>query len=285
MRKSLFVEEQASLTRYHTYGIEAKAKFLIEITSEEDLKEAFSFIDKEGCPYIILGRGSNVLIKDDYFDGLVLVNKLTYFEVDGTRVKAQSGVNLPLISRKISKLNLSGFEKLVGVPGTIGGAICMNAGIGEWEMCDFVTSVTTIDREGKRRIYQRDECGFKYRASDFLDKEEFILEAEFELEEKENVFPEVQLHLKKRLETQPIEERNSGCIFKNPEGYSAGALIDQCGLKGLRVGGAEVSHKHANFINNVGSASFNDVMALISQVQKAVKEQKGVELSYEVRIL
>ncbi|MCH9621935.1 MAG: UDP-N-acetylenolpyruvoylglucosamine reductase [Chlamydiia bacterium] len=285
MNKKSLIKESVLLDRYHTYGINACSRFLIEIESAEEVKEAFSFIQKKELSFIVIGRGSNVLFKDDYFNGVVLINKMTEFEVDGNKVKAAAGVNLPLLSRKVSKMNLSGFEKLVGVPGTVGGAICMNAGVQGCEISDHLVCVEVMTKDGKKKMYKKDQCGFRYRSSKFLADDEFILSAEFELKQENNVFKRVQENLKKRLISQPIEEKNSGCIFKNPDGYSAGNLIDQCGLKGFSVGGAQVSKKHANFINNIDNASYKDVMELIKEVQEVVRVKKGVELKYEVRII
>lgn len=286
MIEKLSFEEKAPLNRYHTYGIDAKAKYLKEIHSEEELIEAFAFIKKHDHPYVFIGRGSNVLFKDDYFDGVALINKMAEFSIDGDIVETTGGMNLPLLARKVSKQNLSAFEKLVGVPGTVGGAIAMNAGVGVQEMKDHLLQVETINLDGEKKIYTNKECGFAYRSSIFLGNGEFILKARFKCLKKEGMYEVMQQSLKKRLETQPIEERNSGCIFKNPEeATSAGALIDQCGLKGYSIGGAEVSEKHANFINNKNGATFEDVMALVNHVQKVVKDKKGVELAFEVRII
>lgn len=286
MIEKLSFEEKAPLNRYHTYGIAAKAKYLKQIHSEEELIEAFAFIKKHDHPYVFIGRGSNVLFKDDYFDGVALINKMAEFSIDGDIVETTGGMNLPLLARKVSKQNLSAFEKLVGVPGTVGGAIAMNAGVGVQEMKDHLLQVETINLDGEKKIYTNKDCGFAYRRSIFLDNGEFILKARFKCLKKEGTYEVMQQSLKKRLETQPIEERNSGCIFKNPEeGCGAGALIDQCGLKGYSIGGAEVSEKHANFINNKDSATFEDVMALVNHVQKVVKDKKGVELAFEVRII
>jgi UDP-N-acetylmuramate dehydrogenase len=286
MIKKLPYKEGALLNRLHTYGIAAKARFLFEVTAESELKEAFLFIKENNLPFIAIGRGSNILFRNDYFDGVVLVNKMTNYSINETEVCAESGVNLPLLARKTAKLDLSGFEKLVGVPGTIGGAVCMNAGVGDLEISDLLISVEVMTNDGKIKSYNKDECGFKYRGSLFQSKNEFILRAFFKLEESKGVQASVQTYLKKRLVSQPIEERNSGCIFMNPDGEkSAGALIDECGLKGYSIGGAQISAKHANFINNTNDATYNDVMRLIEEIQKVVKEKKGVVLKHEVRII
>lgn len=274
------------LKRFHTYGTLATARFIEEVTTKQELIAALSKAKKHHLKTVFLGRGSNVLFKNDNFDGMVIVNKMTGIVIEGNRVTVEGGVNVPLLARRTSKKKLSGLEYLVGVPGTVGGCVCMNAGVAGLEISKHLKEVKALTKEGQEKIYSKEECGFSYRHSNFLDNGAFVLEATFELEESDTAHLDMLDHLQKRLDTQPIKERNSGCIFKNPPlSISAGALIDQCGLKGLRVGGAVVSTKHANFINNDNEATYNDIMGLIKMVKEKVKEKKGVDLEYEVRIL
>jgi len=227
-----------------------------------------------------------VLFKDDYYHGVVIINKMSQIDINGTLVVADGGVNLPLLSRKTSKMGLSGFEALVGIPGTIGGSICMNAGVADAQISTYLTEVVVMYPNGEIKTLSKDECNFSYRSSAFIDSGICVLKGSFTLVKKEDVLKDLHQYLLMRLNSQPISEKNSGCIFKNPTSCNpAGALIDRCGLKGKSIGGAEVSSLHANYINNTNNATFEDVIELIHEVQSIVKEKTGVDLEYEVRII
>jgi UDP-N-acetylmuramate dehydrogenase len=280
------LQRECSLKRYHTYGIDAKAKFLIEVNNHKELTEALSFAKEENQPFTVLGRGSNVIFKDDYYDGLVIINKMTGYKLIGNTLICEGGVNLPLIARKTAKLNLSGLECLVGIPGTVGGSIFMNAGISGIWISSHLISVEAVLLDGRRRIVSKEECKFGYRTSIFQENYGIISKAIFDLVPDNNAGVILQKNLNARMDSQPIEEKNSGCVFKNPTSeLSAGRLIDKCGLKGFKVGGAEISSKHANFINNLGSAKYKDVISLIESVKTEVKKQMGVDLECEIRVI
>lgn len=284
MQKSQTLKANVDVAKYHTYGIHVQARYLIEVYSSSDLVEAVRKANKQHMQYVILGRGSNVLFKSSVYPGLVIINKTSTITVDGTCVVAESGVNTQILARKTARIGLSGLQWLVGVPGTVGGAVFMNAGCSGKQMEDSLEYVN-VYYEGKMLKLTKDECNFSYRSSLFQKGQYVILSACFNLERDEQARDEIHEHQKKRLLTQPIEKRNSGCIFTNPVGHSAGALIDKCGLKGLEVGGASVSTKHANFINNQKDASAKDILKLINIVKQRVKEQEGVELEKEIRLL
>ena len=275
-----------NLSKYHTYGIEAFAKYFVEVESVVALEEALSFAREEKIPFVVLGRGSNVLFREDRFEGLVIANKMGYFELSGEVLLCESGVNLPLLARKVSKKGFGGLDHLVGIPGTVGGAIFMNAGVAHHWISDQLEWVEFLHVDGHLERFSKEECKFVYRSSLFHGLHGVIVRAKFVLEENPSAFETLKEELAKRLSSQPIEEKNSGCIFKNPQGnLSAGALIDRCGLKGHSIGGATISSKHANFINNSEGATYADVAALIAHAQKVVQEKEGVELECEVRIL
>ncbi len=285
MQKNLCVKENVSLKKYHTYQIDAKARFLVEVKSIFELNEAILFKKERSLPFVIIGRGSNILFRDDYYSGLVIVNKIKDFKIEGEKVTASSGVNMQLLARATSKLGLSGFQSLVGIPGTTGGIIYMNAGTNLNQISDYLISVDVLDQNGDIKTLAKNECDFSYRYSRFQKSGEVILSATFLLEKKADAYKELEIHLAQRLNTQPVDKKNSGCIFKNPEGKHAGMIIDSLGLKGRSFGGAMVSKKHANFIDNIGNATFDDVMQLIEIVKKEVKSKTEVELEYEVWIL
>lgn len=280
------LQHECSLKRYHTYGIDAKAKFLVEVHNHTELAEALSFAKEKKLSFTVLGRGSNSIFREDYFDGLVIINKMTAYKLVGNILICEGGVNLPLIARKTAKMNLSGLESLVGIPGTIGGSVVMNAGVSGTWISTHLISVEALLVDGRRKIFSKEECKFSYRSSVFQEQPAVITKVIFDLVEDPTAASVLQKHLQARLESQPIEEKNSGCVFKNPSSkLSAGMVIDTCGLKGLKVGGAEISSKHANFINNLGTARYKDIISLINMVKAKVKEEKGVDLECEIRII
>ena len=280
-----FKEEQ-DLSRYHTYGIHAVARYLIEVTTADELIEAVAVALEKKIPYLFLGRGSNILFRDDYYPGLIIINKMNRVNITDTTVEVQSGVNLPLLCRKTTKSNLSGLEPLVGIPGSVGGAIFMNAGVLGNEISKHLVSVRVLQNNGEIKLIKKEDCQFSYRKSIFQKNGDLILSASFLLEKSVEGKKQLLVHLKNRVSSQPIEMKNAGCVFKNPEHeLSAGKMIDRCGLKGLRCGGAEVSVKHANFINNLGNATFNDVLTLSNQVKEKVFIEMGVKLAFEVWVI
>ncbi len=279
-------KEEHDLSKYHTYGIHAKARYLIEVTTAVELIEAITFALSKNIPYLFLGRGSNILFRDDYYPGLVIINKMNAVNITDTIVYVESGMSLPLLCRKTTKSNLSGLEPLVGIPGSVGGAIFMNAGVSGNEISKHLVSVTVLQRNGEIHLIKKEEGQFSYRKSIFQENGDLILSASFSLEKSVEGKKQLLVHLKNRVNSQPIEMKNAGCIFKNPDHeLSAGRIIDRCGLKGLRYGGAEVSVKHANFINNLGNATFNDVFSLSNKVQEKVFTEMGVKLAFEVWVI
>ncbi|MCH9811302.1 UDP-N-acetylmuramate dehydrogenase [bacterium] len=284
--KKLLLCNNYHISKYHTYGIDAKAKYFAEVEEFSVLQEVLAFAKEEGIPFVVLGRGSNVLFKDDFYNGLVIANKMVGYKLEGQEILCESGVNLPLLARKMAKKDLGGLEHLVGIPGSIGGAIYMNAGVkGHW-ISDVVEWVEFLSADGIVQRYSKGECVFAYRHSIFHKLDGVIVRAKLRMQHDPLAYDTLKGALAKRLSTQPIEEKNSGCIFKNPEGeFSAGALIERCGLKGRRIGGAKISTKHANFINNEKGATYADIAALVALTQKIVQEKEGVELECEVRIL
>ena len=248
--------------------------------------EAITFALSKNIPYLFLGRGSNILFRDDYYPGLVIINKMNAVNITDTIVYVESGMSLPLLCRKTTKSNLSGLEPLVGIPGSVGGAIFMNAGVSGNEISKHLVSVTVLQRNGEIHLIKKEEGQFSYRKSIFQENGDLILSASFSLEKSVEGKKQLLVHLKNRVNSQPIEMKNAGCIFKNPDHeLSAGRIIDRCGLKGLRYGGAEVSVKHANFINNLGNATFNDVFSLSNKVQEKVFTEMGVKLAFEVWVI
>ncbi|NLY72212.1 MAG: UDP-N-acetylmuramate dehydrogenase [Tissierellia bacterium] len=243
----------------------------------------------EGTRYMVLGNGSNVLFRDNGYDGVILklASNFSDYRIEGDRVIASSGVLLSVISRKAALKGLKGMEFATGIPGTLGGGVIMNAGAYDGELKDVVRSVLLMDKKGEIFRLTREEMNFGYR--DSLAQREGYLVVEVELGLEEGDYQEIwdridELSIK-RWSRQPLEFPSGGSTFKRPPGYYAGKLIEDAGLKGLRFRGAQVSSKHSGFLINVDNASCEDVRTLIRMVQRRVKEDFGVELETELRLI
>lgn len=259
--------------------------FLIP-ASKNDVSQAVAFCLKEGLPYTILGSGSNVLVGDNGIRGAVIVihKTLDYMIVDGDTVRAGAGVNVPKFVLDLLKEGFTGMEGLGGIPGSLGGAIIMNAGAYGSEIFEFVTDVEVI-RNGVAVTLRRDEIFYTYRDTDLT--KDIILEVGFRFERGDVVAAKERRKelLAKRKDSQPLDRPNAGSIFKNPTGDYAGRLIEACELKGTRIGDAVVSEKHANFLVNDGHATASHMMRLIALVRDRVRSDHGVELELEVKLL
>lgn len=259
--------------------------FLVPDT-KEDVLHAVRFCTEEGIPYTILGSGSNVLVGDEGIRGAVIAihKTLDYLHVDGDVVRAGAGVNVPKLVVDLLKHGFTGMEGLGGIPGSLGGAIIMNAGAYGTEIFEFVTDVELI-RGGKAVTLTRDQIFFTYRGTDLTN--DIILEVGFRFErgDVDAAKERRKVLLAKRKDSQPLDRPNAGSIFKNPPGDYAGRLIEASGLKGTRVGDAVVSEKHANFLVNDGQATARDMMGLIELVRNRVRTDHGVELELEVKLL
>jgi UDP-N-acetylmuramate dehydrogenase len=256
-----------------------------EISSIVTLTAALSLCEQHAIPWTIIGFGSNLLVPDEGYPGLVvrLVGDFTKVSITGTRVRAGGATPVVSLCREAALAGLSGAEGLVGIPGTVGGAVRMNAGT-DVEIGDVVTRVEVLVAGEKLQTFTTPE--FSYRRSS-LDRRAVVTAAELELKpgDPAEVQAELKRRISKRNSTQPLELPNSGSIFRNPPGDFAARLIETTGCKGWHWGGAEVSDKHANFIVNRGNATCADVLALIERVREAVKAKHGVELELEVHVL
>lgn len=283
------VETDIPLAGLTTFHIGGPAELVLSPRSWEDLKALLNIFSLYDVPFIILGRGSNLLVDDAGYRGAVirLGDNLQGAWIQGNILVAESGIPLSALAKKAASAGLSGLEFASGIPGTLGGAIYMNAGAYEACMSDVVQEVVAMDRTGLRLHLDRSELEFGYRRSIFQSKSWIILQAVLQLTEStEELIVERMKELNaRRREKQPLELPSAGSVFKRPEGHFAGALIEEAGLKGLRIGDAMVSEKHAGFIVNVGFASSKDVLALIREVAAKVEEKSGVVLEPEIRYL
>lgn len=273
-------------TTFRTGGC---ARYLVEPQSAEQLRRVIELCRESGMPYYIVGNGSNLLVSDDGYDGVIihLFKNMSGCHVEGDRMVLQAGVLLVRAASLARKEELTGLEFASGIPGTIGGALVMNAGAYGGEMKDVVRSVRVLTREGELREYTNEEMQFGYRKSRITGEESVVLEAVLELakgdpEKIQNRMDELK---GQRLSKQPLEYASAGSTFKRPEGYFAGKLIQDAGLRGFRVGDAQVSEKHCGFVINRGNATSEEIARLIREVQKRVYENSGVKLETEVKFL
>jgi UDP-N-acetylmuramate dehydrogenase len=274
------------LSRFTTFRIGGPADYYLEPKDREDLLKLIRYLKEIKYPYIIIGNGSNILISDEGIRGAAinLEAGFTKIEVNKNRVYAEAGIRLSKLVDVCIEHSLVGIENLAGIPGTLGGAILMNAGAYGGEISDFIKLVEVID-DVEIKFLKKEECGFAYRKSNLEGK--IILSAEFELPygDKEKAKERRKELLLKRNQSQPVELPNAGSIFKNPQGDYAARLIEQAGLKGLTIGGAKVSEKHANFIVNFNNASASDVVELMKIIQEKVYEKFGIMLEPEIKML
>ncbi len=269
-----------SLSEFSTFGIGGPIRYFVEVATIEEMDEVFRL----DFPKLIIGKGSNCLFSDQGFSGLVILNKIDFCNWNGGEVTAGSGYSFSLLGVQTARKGLSGLEFASGIPATVGGAVFMNAGANGSETSKSVKSVLFFDG-CRHREYLRSEIAFGYRSSPFQKMGGVILSATFSLTPSEEARKSQLEIIDYRIKTQPLKEKSIGCIFRNPQGVSAGALIDRCGLKGASVGSAKVSEIHANFIVNRGNASAEEVKQLIRLVQEKVLEQTGVCLEPEIRMI
>jgi len=277
-----------SLKKHTTYGIGGPADLMIFPKSKQDLIKVIEIINKNKIQLTILGSGSNVLVSDNGIRGAVisLKNSLKKIEVDDNILYAECGTMLGKIVKHAVKNNLIGLENLNGVPGTLGGALIMNAGAWGGEISENLIHVEVINSKSEIQKIQKKDLNFSYRQSSF-NKDDILLSAKFNLKKadkdiiKEN-FIEAQSGRKK---SQPLNKRSAGSLFKNPKNNSAGKLLDEAGLKGYSVGDAKISEKHANFFINDGDATSKDMLMLIKKAHKEVKDKFNVNLSLEVKLM
>jgi UDP-N-acetylmuramate dehydrogenase len=275
------------MKNHTSFKIGGAADEFASASGKEEIIELINYAKEKKIPYFIMGNGSNILVSDKGIRGLVIKisGNFSGYEVSGNIIKAESGALLSTLSKAAQKSSLSGIEFASGIPGTLGGAIYMNAGAYGGEMSSIVKSVTYLENGEIKKI--NDGFGFGYRRSVFADLGAVILEAELELEKgnPDEIKAQMDDYKIRRTEKQPLSMPSAGSVFKRPQGYFAGRLIEDAGLKGFQIGGAKVSEKHAGFIVNTGGATAEDVLALIKYIQKNVKEKFNVELETEVKIV
>lgn len=284
--KILFDEPMKNHTSFKIGG---PADVLIIPEREEEIVNAIRFCRENQIKYFIMGNGSNLLVKDTGIRGVVIkvANGFDRIEVIGERVICQSGALLSKVAKYALKHSLTGFEFASGIPGTIGGAIAMNAGAYGGEMKDVVSKVKAIDRNNNIVELTNADMNFRYRGSLVSDENLIVLGVELNLQKGDYSSIEAKMKdlTERRVSKQPLEYPSAGSTFKRPEGYFAGKLIEDAGLRGVRYGDAQVSEKHCGFVINVGEATFDHVITLIRMIQKVVYDKFNVKLEPEVKII
>lgn len=285
-KDKIFTNEPMS--RHTSFKIGGPAEIFVKINNVEELKLIIKISKQAEVPITVVGNGSNLLVSDDGIRGIVLKIEFDKIEIEENGIlKVGSGVKLAFLAQKCLKEELEGFEFASGIPGTIGGAIRMNAGAHGSEMKDIVKNITCMTRDGKIRIISNEEAKFEYRKSIFAQKDYIILEVEMQLRKgnSEEIKGKMDEYAKYRKEKQPIEYPSAGSTFKRGNGFITAKLIDECGLKGYQIGGAQISEKHAGFIINKGNATAEDVKQLMKYVEEQVYNKFGKKIEAEIEII
>lgn len=276
------------LSEYVNFKVGGPADILLIPNSKEQVIKSIKICKENNIPFYLIGNGSNILVRDGGFRGVVLsLKNVKNIYVDGEKIEAECGVMLKEVSDKAIENSLTGFEFACGIPGTIGGAVFMNAGAYDGEIKNVIKEAEVLDRDGNIKVLSKEELELGYRTSKVMKDNLVVISATFELTkgDKEKIRERVNELTEKRESKQPLEYPSAGSTFKRPEGYFAGKLIQDAGLKGASLGGAAVSEKHSGFVINKDGATAEDVLNLIAHVQNEVKKQFGVELHTEVRII
>lgn len=284
------VIKDAPMKKYTSFRCGGNATVLIIPDSVDSLKKIIDFCNAKSVKHLIIGNGSNLLVTDKGINGIVIkigsdISKIEL--LDETTIRCEAGASLKSLCMFALENSLSGLEFAYGIPGTLGGAVYMNAGAYGGEMKDVLVSTTHIDLEGNIGELSQENLNLIYRGSAYTDNNYTIVSAVLKLKkaDKKDIKEAMDDKLQKRKDKQPLEYGSAGSTFKRPTGYFAGALIEQSGLKGYTVGGAQVSEKHAGFVINKNNATSTDVIKLIRDVQKIVYEKHGVMLETEVKII
>ena len=282
------VIENELMSKHTTFRIGGNADIFVTPQSTEDIENVIKIAEKTNTPYYIIGNGSNLLVKDNGIRGIVIqiYKKYSDITVNGNEITVQSGALLSTVAKKAMENSLTGFEFASGIPGTIGGAVCMNAGAYGGEIRDVLVSCKVL-KDGKVIELDNEQAGFEYRNSRIMAEKMIVLEAVLKLEKgnKEEISSKMKELNSQRNTTQPVEFPSAGSTFKRPEGYFAAKLIDDSGLRGFSVGKAQVSPKHCGFVVNNGGATAQEVLELIEKVTEIVYDKFGVRLEPEVRII
>lgn len=284
-----FIHPDQPMSDYTSFHAGGNAMCLVEVHNLDELRRVLKVVRREYLPYMILGNGTNILVEDQGYSGVAIVLKGDFESIkfSGTEAICGGGASIAKTARMAAEESLSGMEFACGIPGTVGGAIKMNAGCFGSDVSRIVKKVKVLTTAGEEMTLRPYQLNFKYRYSLFYEKKYIVLEAVFELHEgdREQIIETINEYSRLRHEKQPLEYPNAGSIFRNPKGDSAGRLIEAAGLSGFGVGGAEVSTKHCGFIINKGNASATDITTLMGHIKRTVYKDSGILLEPELIIL
>ena len=277
------------MKKYTTFKVGGPAECLIKIDNEADLKEILNFANENNIETHVVGNGSNLLVLDGGIKGIIILMRIEDIKISEEKyiIEVKSGTKIAKLGQILANQQIAGFEELSGIPGTIGGAVIMNAGAHGKEMKDIVKSVRCLDYSGKVKEFTNKEMNFEYRNSILKNNKYIVTSVILELYKgnKQEIQQKMKIYKDYRKEHQPIEYPSAGSTFKRGEDYITAKLIDESGLKGYKVGDAEVSTKHAGFIINKGNATANDILNLIEYVKKVIYEKFGKKLDLEIQII
>lgn len=281
------VYENIDLKKYTTYKVGGTGKLLVIPDTIEKLIELLNYLKENNIKYKIIGNGSNLIFINDYNGVLIKLDKLNNVQINDKEVTAEAGASLIGLALKVSRMGLKGMEFATGIPGTIGGAVYMNAGAYKEDMASIIKKVKLLDENDNIIELNKEELEFGYRKSILQSKKYVCLEATLLLDygDIDEIMALIEKRKQKRIETQPLEYPSAGSVFRNPENGFAWQLIDDIGYKGKRIGDAMVSEKHANFIINVGNANGSDIKELIDEIKNKVKDKYNIDLKVEQEIV
>lgn len=275
--------------KHTTFRVGGEAQYLIRISDSRQLEKIIPYLKEMETPYFVLGNGSNLLVSDKGYEGVILQvgNRMSAISAESVCIRAGAGARLTQVAACAQENGLTGLEFASGIPGTIGGGVVMNAGAYDGEMKQVVKQVTVISEQGEILVLDKESMEFGYRTSIIKNRPFVVLEVLLELQQgnKMEILEKMEEFSKRRREKQPLEFASAGSTFKRPEGYFAGKLIMDAGLRGYSIGGARVSEKHCGFVVNTGNATAADVAEVIWEVQERVKDKFGVTLETEVIFL
>ena len=283
------VKVDEPMKKHISFRVGGPADFLVKPKTEDELSKVIKFAKTKDIPLLVIGNGSNLLVKDGGLRGIVieLSDNFNNYEIEGNIIKSQSGALLSILGRNAMKNSLTGFEFAAGIPGTLGGALAMNAGAYGGEMKQVVKTVRLMDRDGNIFELSNEEMKFEYRRSILSEKDYIVLSTVIELQPGniDEIKETMADYANRRVTKQPLNFPSAGSTFKRPEGYFAAKLIDDCGLRGLALRGAQVSDKHCGFVINAGDATAKDILDLMFVVKSTVNAKFGIMLEEEVKIL
>ncbi len=281
--------EDVSLKKYNTYKIDAKAKYLVFPKDSVELIRLISYLKSNNCKFLVLGNGSNVIFNFEYYDGVIIrLDRFNSISINDNVIEVGAGYSLIKLANEVALLGLSGLEFASGIPGCVGASVAMNAGAYNHSLAEVVESVMVLTPDNEIITMTGEELEFNYRESFFkYNKDYIILSCKIILSHgnKEEILELIKDRRVRRMESQPLNYPSAGSVFRNPEGNYAGKLIEDCGFKGYKLGGAMVSLKHANFIINYDGATGRDIVLLINKIRNSVKDKYNIDLILEQIII